>query len=330
MRAFYQVHLQSLPYITLLDFWPDYSWVQRLLIYAVTGGHPTYLAYFDKAADITDGIREMCFSPSSPLERDVTNLFDEPFARPNVCLAVLQAIVEGNNRLPLLVQRLGLPVEELENCLIWLRWTKLLHHHISVHYAIHSPSVRYEVAEPLIDFYYRHLLPVRSSSQNQHPEQQAQAIYVRLVDAIPEISLRILGQAWIWANVALKTPDVSAGRVGQYWLDDGVTADFPLAAADDFREQLLLATFVTEAEMTGRYIEGFVRRCHSVPTVREKGWSLQVVVFSDMEFPQEMKQTADSLDVYLVKLADIEALLLAAREQIRLKRENPDKEEIPF
>jgi hypothetical protein len=64
--------------------------------------------------------------------------------------------------------------------------------------------------------------------------------------------------------------------------------------------------------------------------VREKGWSLQVVVFSDMEFPQEMKQTADSLDVYLVKLADIEALLLAAREQIRLKRENPDKEEIPF
>jgi AAA+ ATPase superfamily predicted ATPase len=44
MRAFYQLHLRPLPYTALLDLWPDYSWVQRLVIYAITGGNPTYLA----------------------------------------------------------------------------------------------------------------------------------------------------------------------------------------------------------------------------------------------------------------------------------------------
>jgi hypothetical protein len=330
MRAFYQVHLRPLPYIALLDLWPDYSWLQRLLIYAVTGGHPTYLAYFDKTAGIAAGIREMCFHPGSPLRENVTNLFDEPFDQPDICLAILQAVAEGDNRLPLLVQRLGLPEEEIDNSLMWLKRTKLLHHHISVQYAIHSPSIRYEVAETLVDFYYRFLLPARSSSQNQPPEQQAQAIYDRLVNALPEISLRILGQEWLWAGVALRNPDVPAGRPGQYWLDDEETVDFPLAAADDWHKQLLLGTFFTEAEMAGRHLEEFVGRCRSVPTVREKGWSLQTVVFSEMDFPPEIQQTADFLDVYLVKLTDIEPLLLAAREWIRWERENPDKGEIPF
>jgi hypothetical protein len=330
MRAFYQVHLRPLPYIALLDLWPDYSWLQRLLICAVTGGNPTYLAYFDNTADVTAGIREMCFHPDSPLREKVTNLFDEPFDQPDVCRAILQAVAERDNRLPLLVQRLGLPEEEIENPLIWLKRTKLLHHHVSVHLPIHSPSIRYEVAETLVDFYYRYLPPVTSSSQNQHPEQQAQAIYDRLVNVIPEISLRILGQEWLWAGVALRNPGVPAGRPGQYWLDDGETVDFPLAVADDFRKLLLLGTFFTAAEMTGRHLENFVGRCRRVPTVRKKGWSLQTVVFSDMDFQPEIQQTADSLGVYLVKLADIETLLLAAREQIRLKRKNPDKEEIPF
>jgi uncharacterized protein len=330
MRAFYQVHLRPLPYIALLDLWPDYSWLQRLLIYAVTGGHPNYLAYFDKTADITAGIQEMCFSRRSPLVQDITNLFYEPLDRPDACRAILQAVAEGDNRLPLLVQRLGLPEEEIENPLMWLKRTKLLHHHISVQYAIHSPSIRYEVAEPLVDFYYRSLLPATSSSQNQHPEQHAQAIYDRLIDVVPEISLRILGQEWLWAGVALRNSGVPAGRPGQYWLDDGETVDFPLAAADDWHKQLLLGNFFTEAEMTGRYLEEFVGRCQRVPTVRKKGWSLQSVVFSDMGFPLEIRQTADSLDVYLVKLADIERLLLTARQRIRWERENPDDGEIPY
>jgi hypothetical protein len=320
MRAFYNLHLRPLAYIALLDLWPDYSMNQRLLIYAITGGDPTYLAYFDKSADIPAGIQEMCFSRRSLLQQDVTSLFDEPFDQPDVCRAILQAVAEGDTRLPLLNQRLGLPVEDIEDCLIWLKWTKLLH----------RPSVRYEVAEAVVGFYYRYLLPVASSSQNQNPEKQAQTIYYRLMASLPEVSLRILGQEWIWANVALRTPGVPAGRVGRYWLDGEETAGFPLAAADDRRKQLLLGTFFTETQMTGRHLEDFVRQCRRVPTVRKKGWSLQTIVFNDKDFPPEMKQTADSLDVYLVTLADVEPLLLAARERIRWERENPDDGEIPF
>jgi AAA+ ATPase superfamily predicted ATPase len=328
MRAFYQLHLRPLPYTALLDLWPDYSWVQRLVIYAITGGNPTYLAYFDKTADVAAGIRELCFHPGSPLQQDVTSLFDEPLDRPDVCRAILQAVADGDTRLTLLAQRLELPVEDIENCLIWLKWTKLLHHHISVHHRINSPSVRYEVAEAIVGFYYRYV--VVSSLQNQNPEKQAQTIYKRLMASLPEVSLRILGQEWIWAGSALRTPGVPAGRVGRYWLDDEETADFSLAAADDWRKQLLLGTFFTDAGMTGSHLEDFVGQCRSVPTMRKKGWRLQTVVFSDMDFPPEMKQTAESLSVYLVKLAGIEPLLLAAREQLRWERDNPDDEEIPF
>ncbi|MCI0728583.1 MAG: ATP-binding protein, partial [Chloroflexi bacterium] len=98
LRANEFVHLQPLRYTALLDLFPDHTPEERLIIYAIAGGIPAYLAYFAQAPDMVTSVQTLCFGPSSPFLADMETLFDERLEEPALGQAISTAVASGYDR----------------------------------------------------------------------------------------------------------------------------------------------------------------------------------------------------------------------------------------
>ncbi|MEW5988040.1 MAG: hypothetical protein AB1791_15515 [Chloroflexota bacterium] len=59
------MRLRPLPYASLLELFGDRSPAERVAIYAITGGVPTYLEFFARAGRFVDALRDHCLAPGS-------------------------------------------------------------------------------------------------------------------------------------------------------------------------------------------------------------------------------------------------------------------------
>jgi uncharacterized protein len=323
-RANASLFLSSLPYTTLLDLLPHHTPETRLLIYAITGGHPAYLPYFAHNADIVTAIEKLCFGPDSPFLTDMETLFDERIAP--VAQTILEAVAGGHHEPADLQQQLPNPDEVWQRALYFLRLMKLIDASSSVHDTLASVRVRYTMADPSLHFYYQHLKPFLDKWP---PGEVAVAAYASLSQNLGHTPFIALCREWFWAAAITGQLNLMPLRVGAYWPDPQATQS-DLVAVGTEQKRVLVGELIWEnGRLTITDLEQIIGKSQRLARVWP-GWVIDLVIFGREPFPADLQAAATAAGVRLVTLAEIESLLLAAREWRRWEEDQPDSAEIEF
>lgn len=255
-------------------------------------------------------------------------LFDERLDNLELCQTILTAVAHGFTTPDSLSQQLGTPYAELQRDLYFLRLIRLLADERSVQDPIASLRVRHVLAEPSLSFYYQHLQPVLGKHE---PKETAAVVTNRVYESLGKQPFVALCREWIWAASVLGEIDLRPHRVGAYWHHKPQDSEFPIAAANPQKKQLLVGEACWENDrLTPAVVRDIVRKSHNLRQVRKEGWTVRPVLFGRRPFMAETQTAAAAQGVRLVTLAEIEPLLLAARAQLRYERDHPDTEEIKF
>lgn len=201
IRANANLHLKPLRYTALLDLFPDHKLADRLIIYTITGGIPAYLTYFAQTPDLLTAIEKLCFAPDSSCLSDIETLFDERLEEPALCQALLTAVAEGYSNPDSLSRWVGVPYDELQRHLYFLRLVKLIEDRRSVHDPIASLRVRHVIAEPSLSFYYQHLKPALG---RESAKETTATVYANVREALGGEPFIALCREWVWAAAATK------------------------------------------------------------------------------------------------------------------------------
>jgi hypothetical protein len=333
LRATHQIALWPLRYTAVLDLFPNHTPEERLAIWAITGGMPAYLVPFSHNATIHKGIEELCFAPESTFLADVQNLFGERLAELALSQAIIAAVATDINEVAGLSQQLGVAEEQLEQPLGFLEWSHLLAPQRSVLDNPFSRHIRFELSESPLHFYHQHVKPYLA--QRLEPAAATQAIAASVRYSLPENPFTKLCWEWVWAAVATKQIEMVPQQVGAFWDEANQSAEFAVAAVDPWQKRVLLGQTVWPDDTnptlvtTGVAVEKLVASSRQTPQM-PAGWTVQLVLFGRSAFPEAVRRAADEAGVRLVTLEEIEALLPAARAELRWQWANPQHEEIEF
>lgn len=327
-RANANLHLKPLPYTVLLDLFPDRSAEERMAIYAITGGGPTYLSHFVQTPDLPTAVDRLCFSPDSSFFADVETLFDERLEEPAMCRSILEALSDSPATPEGLSLRLGIPYDDLQQHLYFLRLLKLMEDSRSVHDPIASLRIRHTLAEPSLHFYYQHLKPALNMPSLRETAVAACASLNKSLGQAPFVGLC---REWTWAAAITKQIDILPQKVGAYWNGQTEAPEFLIAVADLWEKRLLVGV---QAWDNGRFtpadLEEHIQDMHRLPQARIKGWQIGLVVFGQRPFTAGVHAAAATAGVRLVTLAEIEPLLLMARKVRRREQDSSVSEPFEF
>ncbi|MCC6607983.1 MAG: hypothetical protein IT327_32555 [Anaerolineae bacterium] len=117
-----------------------------------------------------------------------------------------------------------------------------------------------------------------------------------------------------------------------YWDDQIEVPEFPIAIADLWKKKKLVVgvPLWDNGRFTPADLEELVQNMHLLPQAGSKKWEVGLVVFGRRPFTAEVHAAADAARVRLVTLAEIEPLLLMAREVRQRKQDSPASESFEF
>ena len=328
-RANANLHLKPLPYVAMLDIFPDRSVEERMAIYAITGGMPNYLSYFAQTPDLPTAVERLCFAPDSPFLADMETIFDEQLEEPALCRAILETLNSGPAAPQALSHQVGIPYGDLQHHLYFLRLLKLIEDNRSVHEPIASLRIRHALAEPSLHFYYQQLEPALNKPS---PRETAVAACVGLNEALGQEPFMALCREWLWAAAITHQIDMLPQKVGAYWDDQMEAPEFPFAAADLWKKKKLLVgvSLWDNGRFTTADLDELIQKMHRLPQAKKKGWRVELIIFGRRPFTADVQAAAAAATVRLVTLAEIEPLLLMAREARWREQDSPVSEPFEF
>lgn len=160
-RATGKMLLRPLPFSALAEFFPRYSAVQRVTVYAVLGGIPAYLRTFDDRQPVEHNIRERILSEVSLFQNEPYFLIQDEISEPRNHLAVLQAVGTGHRQLSDIARVAGLDRAHVGKYLNTLMGLHLVERSvpITVRHPERSRKGHYRIVDPYLRFYFRFLYP---------------------------------------------------------------------------------------------------------------------------------------------------------------------------
>lgn len=81
------------------EWFPEYSYEEKAIMYGVTGGVPLYLEQFSQTRTVRENILEQMFDRSAMLFEEPSNLLKQELREPSVYNSVITAIADGKSKL---------------------------------------------------------------------------------------------------------------------------------------------------------------------------------------------------------------------------------------
>ena len=162
-----QWHLEPLPFSSLQEFFPEWAADERVAAFAIVGGIPAYLNWFNANQSLVENIRNVILSPGGMfLAEPAFLLYDEVHELKNY-LAILKAIGNGNHALGEIGKHAFLPSTTVNAYLSTLQELRLVERRLPVTVRIgqqnKSRAGRYHLSDPYFRFYFHFLAPFQDN-----------------------------------------------------------------------------------------------------------------------------------------------------------------------
>lgn len=314
-RATSLLKLHPLAFGTLAELFPTWSAAERVALYSVCGGIPSYLALFEGAANFTRGLRQGALAPGSLLFSDASLLLNERLNDPYVYSSVLASIASGFHTWKDIAHMAGVTETNLGHYLETLQALGMVERRHPVLAGAGSRRGRYHVSDPFLRFYYRFILPYRTAIERGELARVTETIASDLRAFIGAYVFEELCCEWILSESDRGQLGFLPEEVGSFWSQHrGQAVQLDIVAASRRSKQLLIGEAKWSDKPVARdVLTDLVKRSQRMPQVAE-GWQTQYALFARAGFTEATREAAQTLKARLVDLPELEQGLRASAE----------------
>ncbi|HEV2853971.1 MAG TPA: ATP-binding protein [Thermoanaerobaculia bacterium] len=212
-----QIHLQPFSYREAALFHPRYSRTDQARAYFLCGGVPLYLQRFDDRRSIEANIAAELLDEYAPLYREADFLLREELREVTSYHAVLYAVATGHGTVQEIARQAGQDPRNLAYYLQQLLELRYLERRYPLTGEKPSArSVRYELADPLLRFWFRFIFPNTSAIRHMGAQRALRDLIRPHLDAYFGLCFeRLCREAlpWLYTREGVSAPF----EIGQYW-----------------------------------------------------------------------------------------------------------------
>ena len=212
-----QILLRPFGYREAAEFHPRYSRTDQARTYFLCGGVPLYLRRFSDSRSIEANLAAELLDEYAPLYREADFLLREELREVTLYYAVLSAMAAGHTTVHALARQAG---QDPRGLSYYLQQLQELGYVERCYPLTGKPpsarSVRYDLADPLLRFWFRFIFPSTSSIRHMGPGRALRELIRPHLDSwCGQCFERLCREALPW--LYLKEGVTAAFDVGQYW-----------------------------------------------------------------------------------------------------------------
>jgi uncharacterized protein len=280
-----QMLVRPLPFGVLNQFFPAWSADERVAAYAVVGGVPAYLSWFDSSRSFSENIRHNLLRPTSMALAEVEFLLFDEVREPRVYLTILDAIGNGAHTLSAIANTTLIAPPNLSVYLKTLQDIQLVERRLP---ATLLPALRdkakqgrYHLTDPFHRFYFRFLQPNQAELSYQ-PDRVFPKIQEGLRAFVGQTAWEELAREWVfWQGLSQKLPLVPE-IIGSHW---SRTAQADIVAINWHNRSALIGeckwgTEPVDRQTVRRLLEHTLLAVQAALPDRAEGWKIIPALFA--------------------------------------------------
>lgn len=222
-----QHRLQPFPFEVIRQFFPTWSPDAQVATYAIVGGVPHYLSWFNAENSLSDNIRQSILGPASVALSEIELLLSDEVRDIRTYLTILNAIGEGVHALKDIANTTLTASTNLTKYLGILQDLRLVERRVpaTVPAAIQhrSKQGRYHLTDPFHRFYFRFLRP-REAEIAYQPDNVLAEIQAGLRAFVGQTAWEELSRTWVFRQGMYGMLSFKPEAIGSHW-DRTVQAD---------------------------------------------------------------------------------------------------------
>ena len=215
-----QWQLQPLPFGTLRAFFPDWSPDEQVATYAILGGVPAYLAWFEAGWSLAENIRRQILAPGSLALGEVELLLYDEVRESRNFLTILQAIGNGAHALAEIANATLIASTNLTTYLAHLKELRLVERRLPAtvppKLQLRSKQGRYHLTDPFHRFYFRFLQPNQAELSYQ-PDRVLPLIQSGLRAFVGQTTWEELARQWVYRRGMERALPFAPEVIGSHW-----------------------------------------------------------------------------------------------------------------
>lgn len=216
-RATAQIHLQPLPFGMTRAYFPDYSAIDRVTIYAMFGGVPAYWERIDPRHSVSENMRQQLLSPNNLMQSEPRLLLQDFISDPHNYVAILTAIAYGARTPKEIEASTGLPNMQVPKYLSVLAEAGFVERKVSVTDSPNARRGRHHIIDPYLRFYYRFLAGRQEQIALGIQDQALAEISRHMVDFIGAHTWEELCREWTLRAGGQEALPFMPDQVGSIW-----------------------------------------------------------------------------------------------------------------
>ncbi len=216
-RATAQIHLQPLPFGATRMFFPRYSAIDRVAIYALFGGIPAYWERIDPGKSISQNIKIQLLTANNLMQSEPALLLHDFVSDLHNYAAILSAIANGSRTPKEIAAGTGLPNVQVPKYLSVLAEAGFVERRISVTETTKSRLGRHHITDPYLRFYYRFLAARQRQFALNIQDQALSEITRHLIDFIGAHTWEELCREWTLRASVQGCLPFTPDEVGSAW-----------------------------------------------------------------------------------------------------------------
>jgi AAA+ ATPase superfamily predicted ATPase len=196
-RATAQLYLQPLPFGLTHKFFPKYSAVDRVAVYAIFGGIPAYWERIESHKSVSQNIKAQLLTTNNLMQSEPRLLLQDFISEPHNYLAVLTALANGARTPKDIAGFTGLPNIQVPKYLSVMSEAGFVERRIPVIGASTSRSGRHHIMDPYLRFYFRFLARRQGQLALGVQDQALAEISKHMIDFIGTHTWEELCREWV-------------------------------------------------------------------------------------------------------------------------------------
>jgi len=216
-RASSQLYLQPFSFGATARFFPNYSAVDRVAIYAIFGGVPAYWERINPRKSISQNIKDNLLTPNNLLQAEPKLLLQDFVSDPHNYISILSAIAKGAHVVKEIVSSTGLASGHVSKYMSVLKDSGFVERRIPLTVKKNSRAGRYHITDPYLRFYFRFLENRQEQLALGIQDQALAEISKHLIDFIGTYTWEEICREWTIRAGAKGELPYLPDQVGSTW-----------------------------------------------------------------------------------------------------------------
>jgi len=216
-----QIRLMPLTFTQLYET-QSLSFTDAVEQYAVTGGVPKYLEFFDSKRSLNEELLSTVLSKNGFLYEEPQFLLENEVQTPNNYFSIIKAIADGNHRLSKISDALGLDTSKLTPYLTTLSELGFIEKQVPIteRNADKSRKGLYFIADNFIRFWFHYVYPFKGELELDNPQIVLDELDKDFVEKFVAFEYESICQN-IFAMLCEKGAiEFTPSKIGSYWLNE--------------------------------------------------------------------------------------------------------------